>query len=343
MRWLLLAYPRDYRRDELLDTLAETGWPARRVAANLIRHGLRARLGRPASRSVVVWAALAAVACGLFSAALGTRAAWETSPPPPTPAEAAAILAEVLPDTHLDPNIEPATATWVVYTRPLSLDNVHDLLFGDGGEYQQSTVGSGSYGPGPTDIAPTVAGVARQMRAHGWRVYPLLADGAPCSGGCQPRYDVTVIGRRGDTILDVDVMLGSTSTTTFIAAEARRATPAAVWPAGIAAGLLGSLLAWLVFGWASRRTETRRRQIPVVLLYGIAMFLWWLPIAISLPLAAAFEFTTDEPQWDPLWEWLGQPTFSLPFLVGAACVLMGLTVAAFPHRRTVPEPTAAAG
>ena len=61
-RWLLLFYPRDYRRDrgsEILETVCDLGTrPGPRIAANLARHGLRARLGRPASRSVVIWASI---------------------------------------------------------------------------------------------------------------------------------------------------------------------------------------------------------------------------------------------------------------------------------------------
>ena len=56
-RWLL-AYPRAYRREraeEIMATVVESGRSGPRVVANLVRHGLRARLGRPASRTVVFW------------------------------------------------------------------------------------------------------------------------------------------------------------------------------------------------------------------------------------------------------------------------------------------------
>jgi hypothetical protein len=33
-----------------------------------------------------------------------------------------------------------------------------------------------------------------------------------------------------------------------------------------------------------------------------------------------------------MWEWLGQPTFSLFFLVGCGSALLGLALAALPHR-----------
>jgi hypothetical protein len=49
MRYLLIAYPREYRQergDEILSTLRDRGHarPTVRIAANLLRHGLRARL-----------------------------------------------------------------------------------------------------------------------------------------------------------------------------------------------------------------------------------------------------------------------------------------------------------
>ena len=52
-----------------------------RVAANLVCHGLRARLGRPSSRSVVIWASIFTMACGLFAASFGTWLTWLGSRP----------------------------------------------------------------------------------------------------------------------------------------------------------------------------------------------------------------------------------------------------------------------
>jgi hypothetical protein len=42
-----------------------------------------------------------------------------------------------------------------------------------------------------------------------------------------------------------------------------------------------------------------------------------------------------------MWEWLGQPTFSLFFVVGGGCALLVLALAALPRRRTEALPTTA--
>ncbi|MFR9778566.1 hypothetical protein ACL02O_21265 [Micromonospora sp. MS34] len=104
-RRLLLAYPRAYRRErgeEILGLLLDTTPPGRTRptvtgAVDLVRAGLRCRLGRPASRTVGVWAALTALICGLFTAAVASRLVWETSRPQPDRAEVMAIFTEAFP------------------------------------------------------------------------------------------------------------------------------------------------------------------------------------------------------------------------------------------------------
>jgi hypothetical protein len=74
-RWLLSAYPRQYRADradEILGTLLETAtpgrrWPSARESAALIAGGLRARTGTNASMPAVASVRLAAMlACATF-------------------------------------------------------------------------------------------------------------------------------------------------------------------------------------------------------------------------------------------------------------------------------------
>ncbi|MEU5937159.1 hypothetical protein [Micromonospora sp. NPDC047187] len=89
--------------------------PATRFGRRLLR-----RPGRPASGSAVAWVPLAAVVCGLFTGALASRAAWETSRPQPDRAEAAAILTEVFPGHDLD-EIDTPPALFVVHGHPLRL------------------------------------------------------------------------------------------------------------------------------------------------------------------------------------------------------------------------------
>ena len=72
-RRALWAYPPGPRRAELLDTLLDAApegrrWPTARERANLLGHGLRARLGRPGSRGVVALAVLVSLFAGFLAA-----------------------------------------------------------------------------------------------------------------------------------------------------------------------------------------------------------------------------------------------------------------------------------
>src|ERR1700712_3765832 len=95
-RRLIRAYPRGPRRDELLDTLLEAAppdrrRPTRRESVNLIRHGLRARLGYPRGRAVVVLVFLVGLVGAYFGGAAGNRLGWEFTTPVPSAATAAPI------------------------------------------------------------------------------------------------------------------------------------------------------------------------------------------------------------------------------------------------------------
>lgn len=350
-RRLLFTYPRAYRRSrgaELLGAMLDAAPPGRtrptaREAANLIRHGLRARLGRPASRTVVGWAVLTVVISGLFSAAFATRAGWETARPLPRTAEARAMLAEILPGQEFT-GLRDAPAMFVIYGQPLSWNAARDLLFGDGGEYQRATIGGGVNAP---TLPPqeTVELVARNLRAHGWTVYSLMVrDLYACSAPCDPEGQYTrIVARRGDTVFTMVVYSAEIPILPSVNAEFERATPFAVYPFGLIGGVLGAAVAFLSFGWASRRTEGRHLARAVVkMLLGVTLVLWWVPTLISVQWMARHYQDEPSPSRPPMWEWLGQPTFSLLFLIGCGSALLGLALATLPGRENNPLKTVAA-
>ncbi|GAA2577660.1 hypothetical protein GCM10010399_04280 [Dactylosporangium fulvum] len=353
-RRLLFAYPRAYRRlrgDELLSALLDAAPPERtrptaREAADLIRHGLRARLGRPASRTVVAWAVLTVVISGVFSAAFATRAAWETARPLPRTAETQAMLAEILPGQEFT-GIQDAPAMFVIYGQPLSWNAARDLLLGDGGEYAQSGIAGGVSAP---TLPPqgTVELVQHNLRAHGWTVYPLTAhdaygcSGPPCDPATIPQY-TTIVARRGDTVFTMEVHPPEDPVSLRITAGFVRATPFAVYPFGLTGGILGAVVTFLLFGWASRRTEGRQPARTVVkILLGITLFFWWAPTLLAVPQEMQHHLEEPHPSWHPMWEWLGQPTFSLLFLIGCGSALLGLVLATLPRSDREPLSTAAA-
>ncbi|MFJ8578888.1 hypothetical protein [Micromonospora sp. NPDC093277] len=342
-RWLLLAYPRAYRRErgeEILSLLLDTApagrtRPTAREAFDLIRGGLRCRLGRPASTSIGAWAALTALICGLFTASLAARIAWETSRPQPDRAEIAAVFAEAFPGHQLDDDIMTAPALFVFYNNPLTWRSLEPVLFGDGGEYQEGMAVASAAGPAPMPEAETLATAQQRLRAAGWQVYePTIEVLDICATSCDPAsqpVETTLVARRGDTAFRAT--FHDSSYNSYLGLEMQRTTPPAVLPAAVLAGLAGGVLTWLVFAWASRRTEGRR---GVAALLAIALFLWWAPALLSTASLFSHHLGEPHPAWHPLWEWLGQPTCSLLFLVGAACTLALLVVALVPRRDLQP-------
>jgi len=340
-RRLLLAYPRAYRRsrgEELLSALLDAALPERtrptaQEAADLIRHGLRARLGRPASRTVVVWAVLSAIISGLFIAGFATRAAWETARPLPKTAEVRTMLAQILPGQEFT-GIEDPQAMFVFNGQPLTWDTANDLLWGDGGEYAQSGIGGSVNGAPVIPPQDTVELAQHNLRAHGWTVYPTMTHnmygcaGPPCDPATIPK-STTILARRSDTRFSMEVHSQYRSDTTSITAGFTRTTPWAVYPLGLTGGILGAVVAFLIFGWASRRTEGRHPAgAAVKKLLCVTLFFWWAPTLYAVPWTARHHLDEPHPSWHPMWEWLGQPTFSLLFLIGCGSALLGLAAAA---------------
>jgi hypothetical protein len=310
------------------------------LADRLGRRLLR-RLGRPGGGAAVVWVPLAAIVCGLFTGALASRAAWETSRPQPDRAEASAVLTEVFPGHDLG-EIDTPPALFVVYGHALRLNTVKTLLFGDGGEYQESATGAAAFGTPPVPADQIVATARERLTGAGWRVYdPQVSDRVSCADKfCatpQAVTDTALTARRGDTILNASISSQSAVDATYLSVELHRAPPSLVVPAGVLGTLLGAVAAWVVFGWVGRRTEGRRRRSAVSALVGVATVLWWLPVLLSVPFLLSHHLGEPHPAWHPYWEWLGQPTASLLFLVGAVCVSLALGLAAVtrhPGRQT---------
>jgi hypothetical protein len=333
-RRLLWCYPREHRRDELLLTLLEAAPPGRtrptfREAANLLRHGLRARLGRPASRSVAVWAVLAATISGLFTGAFAARAGWETAEPLPRAEQTRATLAGIFPGQPIE-NIQEATSMFGIYGQPLSWDHTQEMLLLDGGEYAQAGVGGVIAWTAPKK--PTAEETVQRLRQTGWTV-----------AGTQQRSEwTTIAAHRGETTLTVTVY--ARSNTYFrdtmrpedaigVSASIQRATPTAVYLTATAGGIAGAVVAFLLFGWASRRSGPG----PVPVLFFAAMLMWWGPTLFVLPFMVEHHVHEPHGSWHPMWEWLGQPTFSLLFVFGAFFAVLGL-VAALPRRRQETAP-----
>jgi len=291
-RRLLWAYPPGERRAELLDTLIETAPPSRsrptaREAGNLLWHGMRARLGRPRSRGVVVLAVFVALACGFLGAAGASRAGWETAPALPGGAESAAIGQTVF----------PGLTVWGG---------------GDAPKFVQQGDGDGvEYGPAyywvkhtteTKDIETYTAGVRERLIDAGWRIRSATVDPDPDDADAVTLvYEVAFWATRGDLRLaytDHVVPNAPSYDSGGAAAFAlTRAEPVWVRVATGAGAVLGALIGWLLTGWVSRRTEGRAVSGLIVVMTIIGL-VFLLP---ALLMTAGTNVTPVAPQNEPFW------------------------------------------
>ncbi|MGB2571411.1 hypothetical protein ACPFP2_23620 [Micromonospora citrea] len=210
------------------------------------------------------------------------------------------------------------------------------------GQNAQTTAEAWSRDLPPIPYEQTVATAQRRLAETGWRLDAVTTGEWSSSG--EPVRTTTLDARRGDTVLVVTVNSRMTTESPYLSMTLWRTTPPAVAPAAVAGGLLGALAGWLVFGWASRRTERPHPAVaPVKVLAGVTLFLWSVPALFALPLMAVHHHDERHAQWHPFWEWLGQPVYSLFLLVGAVSALIGLALAALPRRDADPISTLAAG
>ena len=321
--WMLFAYPRDYRREhgaELLEPmLAEARRPTVREGANLFAHGLRTRLGRPASRAVVACAVLATVMAGLFGAAFGSWVGWQTAGPLPPPAWTRALLADVLPGHDFGPIQPPPSAKFGFADQELRWSDADDLLFeqllfGEGGDYRATTAAALAELPAGTDLDELARNASARLAATGWTVH------TPAGAGLHADRDGLALTLTVASGPDGDAAVSMVF---------ERTTPVAAWIGGVAGGLPVAAVAFLVFAWASRRTgrPDHPARLAVAFPFGVVMALWWGPALASVGGRPGVG--------SALWERLGQPTYSLLFLAGLAFAGLSLFLAALPHHRAL--------
>lgn len=285
--------------------------PSLREALNLVVHGMRTHLGRPESRAVVVGAVLTSILCGLFAAAGATRLAWETAYPLPAKEHAAAVVDGALPTWGLGDRLRRDSSTLVPE------DGETDARYHFGAWH-------GQLNGRVTSDRPALAKATRErLLAQGWQV----------SGPHLSPHSATLQARRGADLLEISMWLETGREGTNLVVSLSRSTPWAVHAAGWAAGLLGVLAGWLVFGWASRRMAVRPWA------QAFARFFWLIALAFAcLPVVwrlvpMAQSHLRDRPlRWRPLWEWLGEPDGRILLTLAGACAVLALVFACSPTR-----------
>ncbi len=322
-RLLVRAYPPGRRRTELLDTLIEAAPPDRRrptvrETANLLRHGLRARLGRPGGRGVVVLALLFALVGGFAGAAAANRVVWEAVPGFPAGAELREINETIFPG--LQPVSEPNGDG--LFFDPMQRSAGEVLLWGLDEDFEFSDLFLAPPGGFIAGDYPAWTNAARdRLVAAGWQVTEVSPTGATiiATGELDETGRVFQATRDG-LALEVNTETNVVDTPAgqfYASAEMDRLTPWYVSLAGLAGLLLGALGGWLGTGWVSRRTEGAGPVVrsltrePAVL----ALVLLTPPALIGVLGLGREAFTSDPP---------GQPFWSLSLTYGFGCSMLGI-------------------
>lgn len=327
-RLLLRAYPPGRRRSELLDTLleaapADRSRPTVRETVNLLRYGLRARLGRPASRGVVVLAVLIALVTGFAGAAALARVTWEFVPGYPSGPALQRISDTVFPG--LDATAE-RNGDGLFYD-PMQESAGDVVLRGHDEDFQFSTL---TLSPPDRFIAGDYhrwTDAARdRMAAAGWHVTAAVPTGATViATGALDESGRTFSATRDGLSLQVstetdvvDTPAGAFSAT----AEMDRLTPWYVTAAAVLGLLLGGLGGWLGTGWVSRRTEAANRTVRSLTREpAVVALILLLPQSVLGLAGLVLEAFWDTPP--------GQPFWSLSLTYGFGCAELGVLLLGF--------------
>ncbi|GAB1691810.1 hypothetical protein [Krasilnikovia sp. M28-CT-15] len=300
-RWLRF-YPPGPRRAEMLGTLLECAPPNRtrptaREAVNLMRFGLRARLGRPASRSVVVLATMVTLTAGLVGAAGAATIGWALAPALPAGAPAETLKATVFPGLRVwgggdaEPFVPAAGADGGV-------------RYGYADYWVRNTAAA-------ADLPAYTRGVHDRLAAAGWQIHRGTHHD---NNSLSPEFWAT----RDGLTLTYFVQPSDDASMSFTVS---RATPPwLAWLAGAGAAL-AAVAGWLLFGWASRRSEGHHLRTA-----GGAT-LTWLAVLVGLliPLLAAWWYPTpNPPEGEVLWadlEFWNQGPGLLALLLAAGALI----------------------
>ncbi len=310
-RRLLRFYPPGPRRDELLGTLIECAPPGRRRPApsevvNLVRHGLRARLGRPRSRGIVVLALLIALAAGFLGAGAAGRLGLEAVGSLPVGAEAAELNETVFPGLTVWGGSDAA--------KIVTQGDGEGIEYGYAVSWVKST-------PATRDVAGYTAAARSRLEASGWTITgvdPPLDETDMVGANPADRAEGFTAERGGLALHFTDYLRpgapwydGDGNATYAIWHRPPW------WVTGVAwlGGLLAAALSWLLTGWMSRRVRSRPAAALGVA-GAVCCLLGILPAAL---LALPGSGTADETA-APFWQ-------GLAYLGTGPAVLAGLVAA----------------
>ncbi|WP_327001256.1 hypothetical protein OHA72_39865 [Dactylosporangium sp. NBC_01737] len=299
-RWLLLAYPRRFRRDkgtEILTTLLDAAPPDRRRptawdAVDLLAGGARARFLPPPGAAAAVLATVVALLMGIGAAAAAGWLGWQASSTMPSAAASAATAQVVFGQPAQAPVVDPGD--------PLDLDWL-GVRTAPGDE--------GSTGPPPApgavhlrlrtgtqDVAAVLAGARERLAAAGWRTD-------------QPTADGVFWASKGDQIVRVTALLGdrdpngggswSVDDPVYLIVSVHRPAPTAVTTLALAGLLAGAVAGWLLAAWALHaRARHRSRLRTATMILGLSSVTLGV-VTVLLPTVAGVLGLAAIDGWSP--------------------------------------------
>lgn len=320
-RWLLRVYPRGARRAELEGTLLDAGRgrPTVRESMNLIRHGLRARLGYPRGGAVVVLVFLVGLAGAYFGGAAGHRLGWQFAPPMPSGAAAEEITATVFPGLKV----------W----GGGDADVIVGQSDGEGIEYGYVTYWL-RHTDATRDLTTYATGARERLIAAGWRVHDYTYQPPEDMVDRGQDSSVTFWAERPGLVLGFEQDLW-TGMPPYDAdggniLTLRRQEPPWLgffaWPGAV----LGFAVAWLLAAWTGRRFWTAGVPggVPGVVA-GLTLVLL-LPSALLVPVP-------DSPGQAPWWAGLGNGITSatIPVLLAVIMLIAAVLIGPNPLRTAI--------
>lgn len=279
---LIRIYPPGARRTELLDTIyamtrSARRWPTPAEAYDLVVNGLRARLGRPASRMIVLISLLIALAAASAGAGLGGFLAVRANQRPlPTGADATALTNLVFPGQLVRTDGDPRPVV-----RQGDLEGVEYGYM----EYLVEQTGD------KRDVAGYTTAARDRLSAAGWRITKQEITPVVSSSG--RTFSTFTATRDGLTLRFSDGFYGGL-TPPLPHGQASftiwRMTPA-LSTAATAGALVGAVFGWLLTCWASRRLERHPPTDALARVATVVFFIAWLPVA---PLGGFADMQADE-------------------------------------------------
>ena len=205
--------------------------------------GLRARLGFPRGRAVVVLSLLVALCGAAVGGALGSRLGWEFAEPYPSGAAAAEVTATAFPGLRVWGGGDGEV---------LVMEGS-----GEGYEYGFARYWIRHRSDATRDIPGYAAAARDRFTAAGWQVSDYLYEPPEALVDRGEASGASFVASRGDLTIGFENWLytgmPSYDADGGAALTVRRAEPSWIgwfaWPGAV----LGGVLTWFVFAWASRR------------------------------------------------------------------------------------------